>query len=235
MIIEPPVFDGVTASGMTILAWVVAAVWVWVFGRGRGGLAVRLAAGALAVLAGSAAAASSGLLQRMDVLPPPMGVMIAAVFVLAFALGLSPFGAAAAAEVPLQSLVAFQSFRLPLELVMHRAATLGIMPAELSYSGYNFDIVTGAGALVLAVAMLAGARVPRGLIWAWNLWGCWCLAVIAFIAIASSPMVQLFGGPPHLNTWVLFVPYVWLPVVLVTAAVFGHVVATRALLARRGA
>lgn len=148
---------------------------------------------------------------------------------MAFALGLSSFGQTSAAEVPLASLVAFQSFRLPLELVMHRAGTLGIMPAELSYSGYNFDIMTGAIAVVLWAAMRAGLAVPRAALWLWNLWGCWCLAVIAFIAIATSPMAQLFGEGAHLNTWVLFVPYVWLPVILVTLAVFGHIVLTRAL------
>ena len=77
--------------------------------------------------------------------------------------------------------------------------------------------------------MATGVRVPRALLWLWHLWGCWCLAVIAFIAIASSPMVRLFGEGAHLKTWVLFLPYVWLPVVLVTAALFGHIVLTVAL------
>lgn len=98
--------------------------------------------------------------------------MIASVFVMAFALGLSPFGRTSAAEIPIESLVAFQSFRLPLEIVMHRAGTLGIMPVELSYTGYNFDIVTGASALVLWAIMRAGVAVPRTVLWLWNLWGC---------------------------------------------------------------
>jgi hypothetical protein len=43
-------------------------------------------------------------------------------------------------------------------------------------------------------------------------------------------MVRWFGdGPRHLNTWVLYFPYVWLPAVLVTAALAGHVMITRAL------
>jgi hypothetical protein len=114
---------------------------------------------------------------------------------------------------------------------MHRAATLVIMPPELSYSGYNFDILTGAGALLLWSVMRAGVRVPPWVLWAWNIWGCWCLAAIAAIAITTSPMVRLFGDDPrHVNTWVLFFPYVWLPAVLVTIAVAGHVVITRSLL-----
>ncbi len=231
MTIHPPAFDATTAFGIGAIAWIVAGVWVWLFGQRQRRLTIRLAAGALVAFVASAAAATSGWLQRMDP-PPSMALMIATVLAVAFALGLSRFGRSAADNVRLSSQVAFQSFRLPLELVMHRAAELGIMPEELSYSGYNFDIVTGAGAVALAFAMAAGLAVPRGVLWAWNLWGCWCLAVIVFVAIAGSPMVRFFGdAPPHVNTWVLFVPYVWLPVVLVTAAIFGHIVLSRALLA----
>ena len=83
-------------------------------------------------MAGSAAAAASGLLARFDRLPPPMLVMLVLVFAMAFALGLSQAAAETAAAVPLAALIGLQAFRLPLELVMHRAATLGIMPAQLS-------------------------------------------------------------------------------------------------------
>ena len=209
MPITPPPADPVSAYGIAILALGVAVVWIWLFGRGNGRRMAILVAGTLIVVGASGAAAATGLLQR--------------------------FGGAAAMRVPLVTLVLFQGFRFPLELVMHRAADAGVMPPELSYSGYNFDIVTGTGALLLGGAMAAGGRLPRGAVWLWNLWGCWCLGMIAFIAIASSPMVQFWGGPTHVNTWVLFVPYVWLPVILVTAAIFGHIVITRALLAGRTA
>ena len=231
--IAPAAFDALAAYGIGGLAVAVAAAFVLLFSRGRPARRLALSAATAVVMAGSAAAASSGLLARFDRLPPPMLVMIVAVFATGFAVGLSRTGADAAAEVPLAALVGLQAFRLPLELVMHRAATLGIMPVELSYSGYNFDIVTGLGAALLAAAMQAGWRVPRSVIWAWNVWGFWCLAVIAVIAVTTSPMVRLFGDEPrHLNTWVLFFPYVWLPVVLVTVALAGHITVTRAL--RRG-
>jgi len=230
MQIEPPAFDLVTSAGIAGLAWLMAGVWAWLFGRGSAARSARLAGAALTALLASGGVAWAGWLQQMDRVPPPMALMIALVFVTAFGLGLSPFGRASAAGIPLVSLVAFQSFRLPLELVMHRASTLGIMPVELSYSGYNFDILTGAGTLAVWLAMAAGVRVPLAVLWLWNVWGCWCLAVIACIAIATSPMVRLFGEGSHLNTWVLFVPYVWLPVILVTAAMFGHIVLTAKLL-----
>ena len=150
--------------------------------------------------------------------------------------GVSPAGGTLAAAVPLSTLVGLQAFRLPLELVMHHAAQVGIMPPELSYAGYNYDILTGAGALAIVVAMGTGRHVPRAIVWAWDVWGIGCLLVITAIAVATSPMVRAFGDDPrHLNTWVLHVPYVWLPAVLVVVALAGHVVVTRALLGHRSA
>jgi hypothetical protein len=230
--IPSPRYDALAAWGIGALAVIVAIAWVVTWSGGRRSLGTRLAIGAFAVMATSALAALGGTLQRFDLRPPPMAIMIAAVFTLGLTIGLSPYGRWVAASVPLRTLVGLQSFRLPLELVMHRAATLGIMPPELSYSGYNLDILTGTGALLLWIVMRAGVQPPSWVVWVWNLWGCWCLIAIAAIAITTSPLVRLFGDDPrHVNTWVLFFPYVWLPAVLVTIAVAGHVVITRRLLA----
>jgi len=226
----PPLSDPVAAVGIGGLAVVMAVVALAVVSRWRAAPHGPSMVAVIAWMAVTAAAAWSGQLGRFDLTPPPMAVLVLSVFTLAFAIGLGPIGTRLAHRVPLATLVGLQAFRLPLELVMHRAATLGIMPAEMSYSGYNFDIATGAGALLLAVAMRSGAAVPRAVVWAWNLWGFWCLAVIAVVAVASSPMVRAFGDDPaHLNTWVLHFPYVWLPAVMVTLALAGHIVVAKAL------
>lgn len=233
--IVPPPADALVAWGIGGLAVLMALVALTVVRRWRiapPGLAAGLIVAWLAI---TAAAALSGRLARFDLTPPPMALLIVSVFALAFALGLGPIGGRLARAVPLVTLVGVQAFRLPLELVMHRAATFGIMPVEMSYGGYNFDIVTGAGALAIALALRAGVAVPRVVIRIWNPWGLWCLAVIAVVAVASSPMVAAFGiAPRHLNTWVLFFPYVWLPAVLVTLALAGHVVVARALRVESG-
>jgi len=231
----PPPFDAVTAYGIGGLAVLVAAGVVVLVRRHAPAHARRVTGGLLAWMAITAGAAASGLLARFDRMPPPMAGLMALVFVLGLGTGVSGAGASLA-RAPLAALVGLQAFRLPLELLMHRAAVVGIMPAELSYSGYNFDIATGAGALMLWFLLEAGVAVPRGLLWIWNLWGVLCLGVITVIAVATSPMVRAFGDDPaHLNTWVLHLPYVWLPAVLVVVALAGHVVVTRALLARGNA
>ncbi len=229
--VAPPVYDAVVVYGIGGLALAVEAAVIWIWRR----YAPASARSAALFLAGWMAAtgvlAASGTLARFDRMPPPLALLMAAVLALGIGVGVSPAGGMLAARVPLVVLIGLQAFRLPLELVMHRAAVVGIMPPELSYAGYNYDILTGAGALVLAVAMRAGLMVPRAAVWTWNIWGLGCLLVITAIAIATSPMVRAFGDDPrHINTWVVHVPYVWLPAVLVVVALAGHIVVTRALL-----
>lgn len=235
-VFAPPAFDTVTAVGIAVIAASVAARVVWIWRRYVPATATRAALFLGGWMALTGALAGTGLLARADLRPPPAALLIISVLALAAVVGTSRAGGALAAAVPLPVLVELQVFRLPLELVMHRAAEVGIMPPELSYGGYNFDVVTGASALALALVMQEGVRVPRAVLWVWNVWGLWCLAVIAAIAVASSPMVRAFGDDPrHVNTWVLHLPYVWLPAVLVLTALAGHIVTTRALLAHRRA
>ncbi len=231
IVIAPPTFDPVAAYGIGGIAIIVAIVWVVIFSRHNARRAVVLTAGVVLLMAGGAIAALSGQLSRFDFLPPPMLIMIVSITVIAFAIGLSPFGRNAASEISLFMLIGLQSFRFPLELVMHYAGSTGIMPTQLSYSGYNFDIITGIIALVLLALHKSSVRIPLPVLWAWNIWGLLCLAAIYIIAITASPVVRAFGDEPqNLNTWVLYFPYVWLPVVLVTIALSSHIIITRKLL-----
>jgi hypothetical protein len=153
-------------------------------------------------------------------------------FVLPLALACSALGARLAQALPLSWLVAFHGFRLPLELVMHQAAREGTMPEQMTFTGHNFDIVTGASALALA-ALIARRRAPRALVLAWNALGSLLLATIVVVAIRSLPLFHAYGTEPaHLNTWVAYFPFVWLPAALVSAALFGHVILWRRLLTK---
>jgi hypothetical protein len=228
--IAPPIYDSLSAWGIGGLSVVVAVAFVVLLSRGQPRLRAGLAIAGALVMHASAFAATTGRLARFDIFPPPMLLMILSVFVVGFAVGLSKIGQRAADTLPLATLIGLQAFRLPLEVVMHRAGTLGIMPPQLSFGGYQFDIVTGATAGVVYGLTRSGVAVPRWALWAWNVWGWWCLFVIAVIAVTTSPVLRLFGDDPRdVNTWVLYFPYVWLPVVLVTVAIAGHVMVTRTL------
>jgi len=194
----------------------------------KGPSSVAVGAGLFLWLWGTAGVALSGLLSRFDLRPQPFGILIVAVLVASCFFGLSRIGGTLSV-LPLSWLVGLQAFRLPLELVMHRAAGEGVMPAQMSYSGWNFDILTGATALLLAPAIARG-MVPRWVIVAWNVVGAILLANVVTIAILSSPMVHAFGtAPREVNTFVACFPFVWLPTVLVSTALAFHIIVARAL------
>ena len=173
-------------------------------------------------------AAASGVLSNFEATPPPFALLVLGVFILAFAVAFSKLGTRLSSFLPLWLLVAVQGFRLPLELAMHGMYELGVMPVQMSYSGRNFDIVTGVTAIVVAPLVWSG-RAGRGLVSAWNILGLALLANVVTVAILGTPRFQYFG-PRHLNTWVTHPPFVWLPAVMVLAALAGHLVIFRALM-----
>jgi hypothetical protein len=189
--------------------------------------AVVLALGGSAIwMALTGGLAASGMLARFDVRPPPIAFLFAGTIALGIALGVSRVGGRVAEGLPLHVLVMAQGFRLPLELIMHAAANEGTMPKVMSYGGYNFDIVTGASALLVGALLKRGA--PRTIAYAWNALGVVLLLVIIGVALLSSPLVRAFGDD-QLNTWVAYVPFVWLPSILVACAIAGHIVVWRRL------
>ena len=220
-------------GGITLLVAALFVLGVARAGAGKRELAAALA-GVAAWLALWAIVAGSGALLRPDLRPPPMMLMMLATVAMGAFVGLSRIGAALA-HLPLVALVGLHAFRLPLELVMHEAAAEGLMPVQMSFSGYNFDIVTGASAVVVAGLLAVGAA-PRWLVVSWNVVGAALLAVISVVSVASTPLVHAFGtDPSRLNTFVGRFPFVWLPTVLVAAALGGHIVIARRLLQERRA
>ena len=226
-------FVAIPVALAAALAWGAAVSWRRAgadpSGARRVGLLTLAASAAWMALAWSAAA--SGMLANFERTPPPFGLLVLAVLVLAFALAFSKLGTRLSTYLPLWLLVAVQGFRLPLELAMHAMYERGVMPVQMSYSGRNFDIMTGVTAIAVALLVWSG-RAGRGLVAAWNVIGLALLANVVMVAILGTPRFQYFG-PEHLNLWVTHPPFVWLPAVMVLAALAGHLVIFRALARRR--
>jgi hypothetical protein len=215
-------------TGFIVLPLVVAASFVLGVRRSgndrRTGFAIGATAAWLALTWGAAA---SGVLSRFDATPPPFAAFLVTVVALGPLIALSPLGGALVRRTSLALLVGVQAFRFPLELVMHQAYEEGVMPGQMSYSGWNFDILTGIGAAVLGVALWRW-RVPRGVVLAWNVGGLALLVNVVTIAVLSTPLFRMFGEA-RLNTFVAYPPFVWLPAVLVLAAWAGHLLVFRKL------
>lgn len=171
---------------------------------------------------------------RFDTRPPSMLVLLAVTFVIACGIGSSGFGKQLSLGLSMAALIGFQAFRLPLEMLMHRAYTSGLMPVQMSFSGRNFDIVTGVTAALISASLVMKVRVPKPVLWAWNCLGIALLVNVLAIALLSmpTPIRRFHNDPP--NTWITQAPYVWVLAVFVLLAVAGHIVITRKLLAASG-
>jgi hypothetical protein len=213
----------------------VGVLWVWALRRAAGPdvaarrrWGARALAGGLAWLAVTGAVGASGIL-RAQVLPPPLLVLGGVSFALTVALALSPLGARLAAGLAPAWLVGYQAFRVPVEWVLYRLHEAGAAPVQMTFAGLNWDVLTGLSALPVAW-LLARGLGGRPLALAWNLAGLGLLANIVTIAVLSAPTpLRTFHNEPA-NVFVTHLPFVWLPTVLVQAALLGHLLSLRALL-----
>ena len=98
----------------------------------------------------------------------------------------------------------------------------------MTWHGWNFDVLTGLSAPLVAWLAARGRLGVRGIV-VWNGAGLRLLANVVTIAILSTPTpLRVFANEPA-NTFVAAWPWVWLPTFLVPAALFGHLLAFRKL------
>jgi hypothetical protein len=227
-------------AGAIFLVTVIAVAALFVGGTAWGGraggetlsAARRWASGAavgvvlwLALTGGLAAA---GLLRDFSRVPPPMLALAGASGLLTLALAMSPLGARLSLGLGVFWLVGFQAFRIPVEIVLAMLYHAGAVPVQMTIEGRNFDMVSGISALLVAW-MAARGRLPAWGLLLWNLLGLGLLLNIVIVSALSVPSpFRVFLNEPA-NTIVAEAPFVWLPVFLVQAALFGHLLVFRRL------
>ncbi len=225
---------------LAIVLGVVAAVVVAVrwTGRARGDAPAAVARdvrwasiGLVVYLAATAAFAASGLARRGGT-PPPVMLLLGGSNLIALGLALSPLGARVARHLPIAAIIGFQAFRLPLELVLHRWYLEGTLPVTMTYAGSNYDIASGALAIVVALWAWRG-QIPRWVVGLYTVVGLGLLLRVIALAVLSSPLPfrQYFEGPPV--QLAAYVPTVWIVPICVGGALAGHVIALRWLVAQR--
>jgi hypothetical protein len=179
----------------------------------------------LALVSAAWASGQSEWLSDFERFPPPFAIFFVWIWAAAAYCGFSRFGSALVKHTPMHLLIAFQSFRLLAEWAIYVGVSEGIAPVQLSFHGYNWDILTAISAPF--VALHARKNPASKAIVAWNCMGLAFLLIIAFIAVTSMPTpLRLFMSEPT-NIWVTKVPHILLPGVLVPAAIAGHMLIFR--------
>ncbi len=221
-----------SASSAALFSLLTLAVAILVvYGLRRSGVSWTLTVGILfAYILIPGLLPGMGVLDRYDPLPAPALLLLLLLAFLTVAVAFSHIGTRLAAAFGVGAVVALQAFRIPVELLLHRLYVEGAVPAQMTYSGRNFDVITGITGLLLGAWLLSGREVPRGGVLAWNLLGLALLINIVSVAVLSTPApFRAFPqGPANLLPSTF--PYIWLPSFLVQVALASHLLVFRQLI-----
>ncbi|MGO8968591.1 MAG: hypothetical protein ACLQDQ_03375 [Myxococcaceae bacterium] len=125
---------------------------------------------------------------------------------------------------------AFQTFRLGGGLTLFAAWAVGLTPWGLARTGGSFDLLVGAAAAAVALALARGVNGSLGMGLLWNGLGLGDILHTLFRAVASAPGPQrLFFDEPANRIAAVF-PFIYLPGFIVPLTVLLHLLSLRQLL-----
>ncbi|HWJ90451.1 MAG TPA: hypothetical protein VNR87_05030, partial [Flavisolibacter sp.] len=159
--------------------------------------------------------ALAGVFRNFSKLPPRPVLMIIIAVVLLLVLSFSKSVTAILQVMPPHWLVLAQSFRIGVEILLYLSFTKKLIPVQMTFEGYNFDIISGLLALPAAWIMATNARASKVTGIAYNIIGLLLLVNVLVIAVLSMPTsLRRFTNEPSLNIVGEF-PFILLPGVLV--------------------
>jgi hypothetical protein len=175
-----------------------------------------------------------GVVRNATMRPPGMTFLLVPIllFLLLFLVFVfRSTGARVALAFPLWIILGAESFRIGVELFLHRLWIDGLVPKMLTFEGANVDIYIGASAALIAWLSTKG-RLGMRLALVWNVLGLLALANVVIRAVLTAP------GPFNLihtevpNRMFGTFPFLFIPAFFVPLAVVLHLLAIRALSSR---
>lgn len=171
--------------------------------------------------------AGSGFYADVTAFPPRLTFLIIPVVVMILLAAFAPSVRRAATAIPQIWLIGLQAFRIVMELILWMLYREGIVPVQMTFEGRNFDMLVGIAALVMVIPMLRGWQPKRGVIVAFNVCGLIILTNVVVIGLLSAPTpFRQFMNEPA-NTFVMALPYCWLPGIVVPCAYLLHIMSLR--------
>ena len=177
--------------------------------------------------------AYKGFFADFSKLPPrpALILMIPLPFILLFSF--SKTGAQLLKLVPSHWLVAIQSFRIFVEILLWFAFLANKLPVQMTFEGGNFDIFSGLLAIPGAYLIAKKKSYSQKVIIVFNVIGILLLLNILVIAVLSMPTsFRYFMNEPS-NVLVAQFPFILLPGVLVPAAYSFHIFSLRQLFIKK--
>jgi len=172
---------------------------------------------------------SLGYMRDPSLRPPGILWVVGPVVLFVVFVVRSNIAARVAAAIPLWLILGFGSFRIGVELLVHRLWEDGLVPKLLTYEGGNVDMIIGLSAPIIAWIATRG-RPGLRLAMGWNVLGLLSLANVTASAVLTGPIKLISAEVPTVAMG--FFPYAFIPGFFVPLAVTLHVLAIRAIAAR---
>lgn len=127
-------------------------------------------------------------------------------------------------------LVWLQFFRVFQEVIFYLLGAEGLLPAQMSFAGLQFDIHLGVASLFVGAMVATEAKPAKTALWIWNSLGIVSIVWNYYLFVASSPgPLQAFQELP-LNRMGFTVPFIWVPCFTYPLALLLHLSVLRELL-----
>lgn len=133
-------------------------------------------------------------------------------------------------RLSLRVLTLLHIVRVPVELVLLWLFQLNLVPREMTFEGWNYDILSGISAPLVYWIAFRGKLPNRSLLLVWNVAALLLLINIVTIAVLSfkSPIQRIALEQP--NVAVAHFPFIWLPAIIVPIVFFAHLASLSKLL-----
>lgn len=173
-------------------------------------------------MAAQTVVASRGFYHVTDTLPPRFLLLIAPAMLTVVLLMTTSRGRAWMRLMRPERLTLLHTVRVPVELTLWLLAGYGAIPTLMTFEGRNWDILAGLTAPIVYYLYFKRQTLSRRSFVLWNVVSLATLANIVGHAILSapSPFQKLAFDRP--NIAIQYVPYVWLPSLVVPVVLFAH-------------
>ncbi|MGI9054723.1 MAG: hypothetical protein ACR2F2_02850 [Pyrinomonadaceae bacterium] len=127
-------------------------------------------------------------------------------------------------KLPLKILTLLHIIRIPVEIVLFWLFEQKMIPQLMTFEGRNFDILSGITAPLIYWLAFRGGKTNRSLLIIWNIFALGLLINIVAHAILSFPFPFQQFAFDQPNRAVLYLPYVWLPTIIVPVVLLSHLI-----------
>ena len=175
----------------------------------------------------------SGYLDELSAHPYRMLWVFLPPMVAVFVLLRSRFMGIVLRLLPPRQLVAMQSYRIFTEGLYYLGYIAGFIPFQMTFLGFNQDIIVGITAPLGAVAFFYAGRLRRWQALYWNVFGMLLLFNFISLAVLSSPTpFRVFTNAPD-SSWLTIGPFVWILGFIVPFGLGLHLLSIRQLWNRK--